>query len=155
MPHNDSALKRYNHLLGELEAVYHELSLRLGMSDSVSKILYTICNAGQSCPLHTICQQTGLSKQTVNSALRKIERQGLVYLESTNKKAKIVCLTEAGNQFADKTARQMIAWENEILDTWSQSDVQQYLSLTERFLEALKEKAKKAADGNAAAASKE
>ena len=41
MQHTHAQLKRYNHLLGELEAVYHDLSYQLGMSDSVSKILYT------------------------------------------------------------------------------------------------------------------
>ena len=61
MANGDSAIRRFNHLLGELDAVYHDLSFRLGMSDSVSKILYTICDAGVSCPLHLICQRTGLS----------------------------------------------------------------------------------------------
>lgn len=76
MANSGSVIRRFNHLLGELDAVYHDLSFRLGMSDSVSKILYTICDAGTSCPLHLICQRTGLSKQTVNSALRKLEREG-------------------------------------------------------------------------------
>lgn len=37
MANGDSAIRRFNHLLGELDAVYHDLSFRLGMSDSVSK----------------------------------------------------------------------------------------------------------------------
>ena len=35
-------MKRYNYLLGELNAVYHEMSLKLGLSDSAMIILYTI-----------------------------------------------------------------------------------------------------------------
>ena len=76
-----SSLKRYNHLVGEIDAVYHEASLKLGMSDSVSKILYTICNVGSSCLLHDICKQTGLSKQTVHSAIRNLEAKEMVTLE--------------------------------------------------------------------------
>lgn len=104
MQHTHAQLKRYNHLLGELEAVYHDLSYQLGMSDSVSKILYTLCCEGGPCRISDICLCSGLSKQTVNSALRKLEAQGLIYLESAGRKAKTVCLTETGTGFAQKTA---------------------------------------------------
>lgn len=134
-----SSLKRYNHLVGEIEAVYHEASLKLGMSDSVSKILYTICNVGSSCLLHDICKQTGLSKQTVHSAIRNLEAKEMVTLELVGGKSKKVCLTEKGEIFAQKTARRLIDMENSILSSWPKEDVQTYLELTERFLMDLKE----------------
>ena len=134
-----SSLKRYNHLVGEIDAVYHEASLKLGMSDSVSKILYTICNVGSSCLLHDICKQTGLSKQTVHSAIRNLEAKEMVTLELVGGKSKKVCLTEKGEIFAQKTARRLIDMENSILSSWPKEDVQKYLELTERFLMDLKE----------------
>lgn len=134
-----SSLKRYNHLVGEIDAVYHEASLKLGMSDSVSKILYTICNVGSSCLLHDICKQTGLSKQTVHSAIRNLEAKEMVTMELVGGKSKKVCLTEKGEIFAQKTARRIIDMENSILSSWPKEDVQTYLELTERFLVDLKE----------------
>lgn len=134
-----SSLKRYNHLVGEIDAVYHEASLKLGMSDSVSKILYTICNVGSSCLLHDICKQTGLSKQTVHSAIRNLEAKEMVTLELVGGKSKKVCLTEKGEIFAQKTARRIIDMENSILSSWPKEDVQTYLELTECFLVDLKE----------------
>ena len=47
--HISPALKRYNYLFGETDAVYHEISLKLGLSDSAMKILYTICDNDTSC----------------------------------------------------------------------------------------------------------
>lgn len=138
--HVASELKRFNYLLGELQAVYHDASVKLGISDSVSNILYAICDAGGKCPIHAICGQTGLSKQTVNSALRKLENDGVVYLEAADKKTKNVCLTDAGKQFADRTAMRIIEMENEILQSWDRQDVKNYLSLTEKFLRDLQEK---------------
>lgn len=134
--------KRYNHLLGEIEGTYHDLSVKLGISDSVSRILYTICCAGDSCLLHAVCRHTGLSKQTVNSAIRKLEREGIVYLEAVDGKAKKVCLTEEGKLFADQTARRVITMENDIFASWPRDDVEKYLELTERFLISMKEKVK-------------
>lgn len=139
----NAAIKRYNHLLGELEGIYHDASLLLGMSDSVSKILYTICIGGGRCPLHEICRQCGLTKQTVHSAVRKLEQEGLVYLEAMDGKAKRVCLTEAGRVYAAGTAQEIIRMENEILDTWTPEEVEQYVTLTERFLDGMREQVKK------------
>jgi DNA-binding MarR family transcriptional regulator len=136
-----TAIKRYNHLLGEIEGVYHEISLQLGLSDSVSKILYTLCVQEDRCPLSVICRQTGLSKQTVNSAIRKLEQQGMVLLEPVSGKSKDVLLTEAGKELARRTARRIIEMENSIFQSWDQEDVQRYLHLTEGFLRALEQKA--------------
>lgn len=136
--HENIQMRRYNHLLGELQAVYHEASVKLGVSDSVSIILYTICDEGGQCPIHTICRQSGLSKQTVNSALRKLEREELIYLEAMDKKSKIVRLTDKGTAFAGKTSLRILQMENEVLGSWSAQDVERYLMLTERFLLGLK-----------------
>lgn len=135
-------MKRYNHLISEIEATYHEISWKLKLSDSALHILYTICNNGQDCLLQDICYHTGLSKQTIHSAVRKLEADHLVYLEPVGSKSKKVCLTEAGKQLAEQTAGRVIQAENEIFASWPFEDVQKYLSLTEAFLLALREKAK-------------
>lgn len=133
-------MKRYNNLLGEIEATYHESSLKLGISDSISKILYTICNVGDSCLLSCICKKTGLSKQTVNSAIRNLENEDVVYLEAVNGKSKKVCLTEKGKLFVKNTALRIVEIENDIFSSWETTDVEKYLALTEKFLISLKDK---------------
>ncbi len=135
-------MKRFNHLLGEIEAVYHEMALKFGQSDSVMNILYTICDYGESCPLQEICRRSGISKQTINSGLRKLETEGIVYLEQAGARGKNVCLTEKGKALAEDTAIRVIEAENGILASWSKEDVEKYLELMECFLVAIKEKAK-------------
>lgn len=136
-------LKHFNHLITEMDAAYHEISLKLGLSDSAMSILYTICNYGESCLLQDICRQSGLSKQTINSALRKLETGNILYLEMAGAKSKRVTLTDAGKALAQRTALQVINTENEIFASWSREDVEKYLELTEDYLTALKEKAKR------------
>lgn len=141
-------MKRFNHLLGEIEAVYHEMALKFGQSDSVMNILYTICDYGDSCPLQEICRRSGISKQTINSALRKLEREGIVYSEQAGVKGKNVCLTEKGKELVGDTAVRVIEAENGILASWPEEDVKRYLELTERFLVGIKEKAKEINTGS-------
>ena len=70
---SSASLKRLNHLQCEMSVVYHEMSHLCGLSDSTMQILYTICNFDEeSCLLQDICRLTGLPKQTINSALRKL-----------------------------------------------------------------------------------
>lgn len=138
--YSSNEIKRFNYLFGETEAVYHEASLKLGLSDSAMKVLYVLCDNGESCLLQTICRYSGLSKQTVNSAIRKLENEGILYLEKAGKKAKNVCLTDSGKRFVQKTALRIIEMENSIFSSWSKEDVATYLKLTEQFLNDLKKR---------------
>lgn len=135
-------LKRFNYLFGETEAAYHEMYLKLGLSDSAISILYAILENGGSCLLQHICHYTGRSKQTINSALRKLEAEGTVYLEMAGAKNKMVHLTKAGRELAEQTAGRVLAAEDQIFESWKPEDVDKYLELTEKYLLALKEKAR-------------
>ncbi len=133
-------LKRFNFLLSEINAVYHGAALKLGLSDAGMSILYTICNYGDKCPLNDIIRMSGICKQTVNSALRKLESEGIVYLESFQGRRKIVCLTEKGKVFVKDTVFHVIQIENEIFDSWSEDELRIYMELEERYLHTFKEK---------------
>lgn len=135
-------LKRQNYLISEIENTYHEMSLKLGISDSAMVILYAVCDSKGCCPLQEICRRSGVSKQTLNSALRKLEQEDIVYMESAGSRTKNVCLTPKGRQLANVTAVRMIEAENAIFASWTKEEVETYLSLTEKFLTALREKVK-------------
>lgn len=134
-------MKRLNHLIGEINKVYHEISTSLGLADSVMDILYTLLDQQGSCLLRDICILTGMSKQTVNSAIRKLEGEKFIRLEALGTKSKIVYLTEDGELFANRTVSKVIEAENQIFSLWSMKDVDLYLSLMQRYLDGLKEQA--------------
>lgn len=132
-------LKRVNYLLSEINAVYREASSALGISDSVMQILYTICNYGDSCLLGDILRMTGLPKQTVNSALRKLEGEGVVYLRSAEKKKKSVHLTEKGKSLVSTTVLRLMEMENAVFDSWTAEERQSYLRLNQKYLTQFRE----------------
>ena len=47
-------IHRINYLISEMESYYHHASLKLGISDSVSLVLYTIYDTGEDCLLSDI-----------------------------------------------------------------------------------------------------
>ncbi len=140
-------LKRLNHLQCETNVVYSEMSSVFGQSDSVMQILYTICDSGgECCLLRDICHLTSLPKQTINSALRKLEEEQVVYLEHVGRKNKRVCLTEKGKELAAQTAGKVIEAENRILAEWGSEIAEQFLALNERYLECLQKELKRLKD---------
>lgn len=135
-------LKRLNLLTSEINGVFHDAAQSMGLSDSAMNILYTICFLGEPCALADIIRLTGISKQTINSSLRKLESEHILYLRSDGSRRKLVCLTDSGKALAGHTAGRMIRLENEIFASWTEADRDAYLSLTERYLTDLKEKTK-------------
>lgn len=139
---NRIQMERFNFLLTEIDAVYHEAALKLGLSDSAMLILYTVCSREGACPLNDITRTSGVSKQTINSALRKLEAEEIVCLETMGARRKRVCLTEKGKRLAERTVFRLIEAENEILGSWSEDEQMIYMELTQRYLNLFKEKIK-------------
>ena len=137
-----SAMKRYNHLLDEISAVYHDISLKLNITDSEMIVLYAIHDCGDRRALNEIVRITGVPKQTIHSAVKKLESRGVVRLEKTDGKHKEVCLTEEGIPLVQRTAESIVRAENEIFAGWDAQDVEKYLALTERFLNELRIKSR-------------
>ncbi len=136
----DLMARQFHHLWNEIDAVYHVAARKLGLSDSALIILYTICSQGEACLLQDITRLSSISKQTVNSALRKLEREGFVYLEPAGRRKKKVCLTEQGKQLAQDTVWKIIATEKAIYRSWTNQEQAFYLALTQRFLTEFREK---------------
>ena len=129
-------LRRFNHLIGEIDALYHEAALHFGMPDSAMRVLYTVCVEGGSCPIAEIIRQCGMSKQTLNSALRRLEEEGTIVLQADSGRRKRVCLTDSGRARTERTVDRIIEMENRIYETWTQEERDSHIGLTQRYLEA-------------------
>ncbi len=132
---SSNEMRRLNHLISETDALYHEAAVKLTLSDSAMKVLYTVLDSGGSCPLREVGILTGLSKQTLHSAVHKLAREGILQVEASGAKNKRLRFTEAGKQLAACTVAQLIAAENRILAEWKPEEVEQYLALTQRYLD--------------------
>lgn len=130
--------KQYTYLAGEINALYHEAAVKTGVSDSIQNILYVICENGTSCLQSEISKLTGISRQTINSAIRKLEKEDIVYLKQGKGRNTIVCLTEKGEKYASEKIKPLFEIENKIWQEWTPEEQREYLRLTEKYRDALK-----------------
>lgn len=134
-----SPIDRYNILAWETDSIYHAISRAFGMTESALTILYIIYYNGESTPLKDIVHYSGLTKQTINSALRILEEKGIIRLKSVDGKSKSAELTKEGMELSDKTIKKLIEWENRALSTFSEEEKRLFLSLMERYNRSLEE----------------
>ena len=86
-------LSEYNHVYKENTAIYRDLSVRMGMTESTFWILYTLRVEEAPVTQSDMCAILGYPKQTVNSALKKLEQEGLVVM-IPRRGAQVASITE-------------------------------------------------------------
>ena len=82
-------IHKLNCVLTDTNAIYHQAALKLGLSDSAMFVLYMLQYKGGSCLLNDVCKELGISKQTVNSTIRKLEMMALFILNRIKEKQSV------------------------------------------------------------------
>lgn len=135
-------LREFSHLYKKMEELYHSLSLKIGLSDSAFSILYTICEGGDGCSQTYICGQICASKQTINSAIQKLERQGLLCLrKGENGRERRIYLTEAGRKLVRERIHPIMAMEDRAFVRMPREERAELLRLTRKYAMAMLEEA--------------
>lgn len=133
-----SEIRRINFLASEMDSIYHQASLRLGISDSVSITLYTIQDRGENCLLSDVYKSSGVSRQTINSAIRKLEADGMLSLAPYAGRSKKIVLTDKGRDFIRQTVAKLLEAETRAFDGWSEEEIKTYIGLMGKYTESLR-----------------
>ena len=133
-----SEIRRINFLASEMDSLYHQASLRLGISDSVSITLYTIQDRGENCLLSDVYKSSGVSRQTINSAIRKLEADGMLSLAPYAGRSKKIVLTDKGRDFIRQTVAKLLEAETRAFDGWSEEEIKTYIGLMGKYTESLR-----------------
>lgn len=134
---NNEIFKRFNIIAWDTDALYHKISLSLGLTDSALNILYIIYFGGGEAKLADIVRYSGLMKQTVNSSLRNLEEKGILTLEKVDGKSKAVRLTLKGSELCENSVKHLIEWEDKALSEFSEEEMKLFLILMEKYLNSM------------------
>lgn len=137
----EKLLYKYNRIYKENNDLYRGVAKALGVSDSVFWILYSLREQSRGATQSEICNMLYEPKQTVNSALKKMEAEGYITMAShPDRRRKLLVLTQKGEELAEKTADKVLALECSALKEMSEADRQAFLRLFQTYTEILKEK---------------
>ncbi|MBQ2763997.1 MAG: winged helix DNA-binding protein [Firmicutes bacterium] len=135
--------KGYNHLYHKIAAGYH-------LSDSVFDILYALYWSERPCTPSEIVDLCCSSKQTIHSALKKMEKEELlnISVSQKNKKNRIVELTDKGRELAENTVLHSLEAEINAFARIPEEDRETIIRLMGKHLSFFKEEIKKNTDNN-------
>lgn len=133
---NLERLRQVDLLLNKLDGMYHRASRCLNVADSIMGVLYVVHEKGDECLLRDVYRDSGLPKQTVNSAVRTLERQQLLYLVPAQGRNKKIRLTDAGKSFTAQTAGRIYQAEADAFGGWPDEKMELYLQLVKEYVDA-------------------
>ncbi|MCD8023876.1 MAG: MarR family transcriptional regulator [Lachnospiraceae bacterium] len=135
---NRTYITEYNQISRECDRIYHSAALRLGISDCAFWIFYVLSDVDRLYTQSEICDSSFMSRQTVNSALKKLEKDGYLTLcRSQEKAGKTIRLTEKGTDFVDRYIRPILKAEENACGMFTEEEKEWFLKtyrlLTERL----------------------
>ena len=138
----DSAFEEFNNIMGMIDSAYHEAALKMNITDSELDILYVLNVHLGTCNQSALYKESGLTKTTINSAVKKMEKDGYVTLSSGTGRNTCVTLTLSGQTLMENTLYKLIRLENEIYNSWSKNEQEIFMRLNKDFAEKISEKVK-------------
>ena len=133
----------FDRLLNGLDHIYSEFSRACGLSDCAYWMLVDTSTAGGSIAVSRLTSEWFYSKQTINSAIRGLEKEGLLYLAQYHGRAKKVVLTDKGNRFAQQTAARIRQAEQDAFASWTEEEVRTHIRLLEKYTECFRREIEK------------
>lgn len=140
-----SAIQRaYNRAYKRSNGVYHRLAKRFGIPDTALWVLYALRESEAPLTQTEMCGILALSKQTVNSALKKLEEDGCLRLESwpEDRRSKRLYLTEKGGALAEASAGAVWDLEARAFLHLTEEERRELIRLEEKYVDALEEQEK-------------
>lgn len=136
--------RAYNRIYQRSNGIYHRLAKHYGLSDTAFWILYALRESEAPLTQTEMCGILALSKQTVNSALKKLEEDGCLRLESwpEDRRNKRLYLTEKGGALAEASAGAVWDLEARAFLRLTEEERRELLRLEETYVDALEEQEK-------------
>lgn len=140
--------KRYQEFISaskEVDDLYHMLALKFNLSDSAMWILCTMREANRELTQSEIAQEMSMSRQTVNSAIKNLEKQGYLRLEavSGDRRNKILSFTEEGETFVKRTVDRVLSLEHQVFENLEVEEQEQITQILRKYTRLMREGAEK------------
>ena len=129
----------------EQDFIYHNVAVKFGLSDTAMWVLYNVYASEDTITQQELCRQCFFAKQTVNTAITSLSKNGYVELEAIpgTRNQKKILLTEKGNALAKNTVAPLIDAESRAYSALSNEELEAYLEMTTRLTLALREETEK------------
>ncbi len=134
----DTRLAIYNSAWKTNDNTYQQMMRSIGITETTLWILYALRLEPDGITQSSICEFMHGPKQTVNSALKKMEAEGLLTMQSgESRRTKLIRLTPAGHALAQRTADRVLKTEQRALAQFSEAEFRQLCAFLNKMSAAM------------------
>lgn len=130
--------KELDRLNKQTDDLYHAIALKAGISDTAFMVLYYIRELGDGCLQKDICNRCFLSKQTIHSAVRKLEKSELLRSHAGKGRDRHLFLTENGEAFVREKVVPVFWAENRAFAVLTPQEQKELVRLNQKYLDQLR-----------------
>lgn len=129
-------VQRFFLISKHIDDYYHSLSKKLGIPYGSFVVLDALAMQ-DGCTQKQIRDDCMLSKQSINTSLKRLEAQGYLRIEDTGHRSTEVFLTQEGKEFLSKGIDRIPAAENRAYASLSEEEQHLLTKIYEKFANAL------------------
>jgi len=112
----DDRVKLLNSMLSEVDNLYQTLLITKNISDSEYIVMFAILSLGEGCLQKDIAENGFMSKKTINSTIKKLQKEDLITLQAGKYPNMHIYLTPKGKDYIKKNVIPIIEVENTVLN---------------------------------------
>ena len=130
--------------MNEFEIEYHKLASYYKLSDSSFWILYELYENKEGCTQKELYTEWCLNKQTINSSVKYLTKEGYIALENldNSKKFKKLKLTEEGRKLAKNTIGKVMKLEERVFENIDENEIDRVINFFKKQTTAFKNEVK-------------
>lgn len=134
-------LAAFNRAHKRMNVLYHNYAKEVGISDAAFWLMYSLYEKGGPCTQTELCEAWFFAPQTINSAVKSLEKQGLITLELAPKsrKNKQFFFTEAGEELVKEKIAPLVQAEEQSFLRLEEQERNELLIITQKHINILEE----------------
>lgn len=138
-------LAAFNQAHRRMNVLYHNYAKNAGISDAAFWLLYSLYEKGGPCTQTELCEAWFFAPQTINSALKSLQKQGLIALdlEPNSRKNKQIFFTEDGKNLVKEKIAPLVRAEEQSFLRLEEEERNALLSITQKQINMLEEEINK------------
>jgi DNA-binding MarR family transcriptional regulator len=129
----EKKLYEYNNVLKSIDDCYRNIAKRYGFSEAAFWTLYTLRMEPGNITQSDVCTVLYQPKQTVNSALKKLESEGYITLTPAGAHTKNISLTKSGTKLCEQTVDKVIEAECAALGNMTDEETENMTALMKLY----------------------
>lgn len=132
-------LKQLNGMLCEIDSLYQALLAAKNISDGEFVVMIAILSLGEGCLQKDIAETSYMSKKTINSTIKKLEKEGYIKLKAGKYPNMHIYMTAQGIEHVKNNILPIIDVENKVLNSMAEEEFDRLIIGSNKYISLFKE----------------